>query len=41
MVDTEPRAVLFHGLADYSRLAILLQLEHGERRVGDLVSRAG
>jgi ArsR family transcriptional regulator, cadmium/lead-responsive transcriptional repressor len=41
MVDTQLRAVLFHGLADHSRLAILRELEHGERRVGDLVSTSG
>ena len=41
MVDTQLRAVLLHGLADYSRLAILRELELGERRVGDLVARSG
>ena len=41
MVDTQLRAVLFHGLADYSRLSILRELEHGERRVSDLVSTSG
>ena len=30
---TQLRAVLFHGLADHSRLAILGELERGERRV--------
>ena len=29
-------ATLFHGLADRSRLAIVQQLAHGERRVVDL-----
>jgi DNA-binding transcriptional ArsR family regulator len=41
MVDTQLRAVLFHGLADHSRLAILRELEHGERRVSDLVASSG
>ena len=41
MVETELRAVLFHGLADHSRLAILGELERGERRVGDLVAASG
>jgi ArsR family transcriptional regulator, cadmium/lead-responsive transcriptional repressor len=41
MADTQLRAILFHGLADHSRLAILRELERGERRVGDLVSSSG
>ena len=41
MADTQLRAVLFHGLADHSRLAILRELEQGERRVSDLVSTSG
>jgi DNA-binding transcriptional ArsR family regulator len=41
MADTQLRAVLFHGLADHSRLAILGELEHGERRVSDLVATSG
>jgi DNA-binding transcriptional ArsR family regulator len=41
MADTELRAVLFHGLADHSRLAILAELELGERRVSDLISSSG
>jgi DNA-binding transcriptional ArsR family regulator len=41
MMDTELRAILFHGLADYSRLAILRELELGEQRVSDLVSLTG
>jgi DNA-binding transcriptional ArsR family regulator len=41
IVDTQLRAVLFHGLADYSRLAILGELERGERRVSDLVASCG
>jgi ArsR family transcriptional regulator, cadmium/lead-responsive transcriptional repressor len=40
-MDTELRAILFHGLADYSRLAILRELELGEQRVSDLVSLTG
>lgn len=36
-----PAAVLFRGLGDVSRLAILRQLAHGERRVGDLVADLG
>lgn len=41
MADTELRAVLFHGLADRSRQAILRELERGERRVSDLVAASG
>jgi ArsR family transcriptional regulator, cadmium/lead-responsive transcriptional repressor len=41
MADTELRAVLFHGLADHSRLAILAELELGERRVSDLIASSG
>jgi ArsR family transcriptional regulator, cadmium/lead-responsive transcriptional repressor len=41
MADTQLRAVLFHGLADHSRLAILGELERGERRVSDLVVSSG
>jgi ArsR family transcriptional regulator len=41
MTDTQLRAVLFHGLADHSRLSILGELERGERRVSDLVSTSG
>jgi ArsR family transcriptional regulator, cadmium/lead-responsive transcriptional repressor len=41
MADTELRAVFFHGLSDYSRLALLRELERGERRVGDLVASSG
>ena len=41
MADTRLRAVLFHGLADFSRLAIVRELELGERRVGDLVASSG
>ncbi len=31
----------FHGLADRSRLAILRELERGDRRVGELVAGSG
>lgn len=41
MADTQLRAVFFHALADHSRLAILGELELGERRVSDLVERSG
>ncbi|MDP9386378.1 MAG: metalloregulator ArsR/SmtB family transcription factor [Actinomycetota bacterium] len=46
MVITEVRASvlaarLFHGFADSTRVAILLELLDGERRVGDLVERVG
>jgi DNA-binding transcriptional ArsR family regulator len=41
MADTQLRAVLFHGLADHSRLAILGELERCGRRVSDLVSMSG
>jgi len=41
MADTQLRAILFHGLADHSRLAILHELELGERRVTDLVASSG
>ena len=34
-------AALFHGLADRSRLAIVRQLAHGERRVVDLTNALG
>jgi ArsR family transcriptional regulator, cadmium/lead-responsive transcriptional repressor len=40
-IDTEAVArgtALFRGLADPTRLAILLQLRHGERRVVDLAA---
>jgi DNA-binding transcriptional ArsR family regulator len=44
--DTDTAAVtrataLFRGLADPSRLAILLELRHGERRVVDLATTVG
>lgn len=35
------RAKLFRGLADHSRLAILLALEEGPQTVGDIVSATG
>jgi DNA-binding transcriptional ArsR family regulator len=45
-VATDARAVargttLFRGLADPTRLAILLELRHGERRVVDLAATVG
>lgn len=44
--DTDTEAVarataLFRGLADPTRLAILLELRHGERRVVDLAASVG
>jgi DNA-binding transcriptional ArsR family regulator len=44
--DTDSTAVarataLFRGLADPTRLAILLELRHGERRVVDLATTVG
>lgn len=44
MTDTSPAAVaarLFRGFADPTRVAILLELLDGERRVADLVDRVG
>lgn len=38
---SESRAVLLHGLADRSRLALVEQLAAGERRVSDLVTATG
>jgi ArsR family transcriptional regulator, cadmium/lead-responsive transcriptional repressor len=35
--STQPRAVLFHGFSDHSRLTILEQLTDGPRRVSDIV----
>jgi DNA-binding transcriptional ArsR family regulator len=40
-VDLGVAARLFHGLGDPTRLAILLQLLDGERRVTDLVNAVG
>ena len=44
-VDVEPAlrrgASLFHGLADRTRLAIVRELSHGERRVVDLTKTLG
>lgn len=37
----ELRVILFHGLADRSRLAILAELSEGERRVTDIVTATG
>ena len=39
--DTEARAVLFHGLADRSRLSLVEALARGARRVSDLVEETG
>ena len=41
MADTQLRTVLFHGLADHSRLSVLRELELGEQRVSDLVAATG
>ena len=41
MPSTQLRASLFHGFSDHSRLAILLELRHGERRVVDLATTVG
>lgn len=40
-VDVDLAARLFHGLSDPTRLAILLSLLDGERRVGDIVEQVG
>jgi DNA-binding transcriptional ArsR family regulator len=40
-VDVGVAAHLFHGLSDPTRLAILLSLLDGERRVGDIVEHVG
>ncbi len=40
-VDLSVAARLFHGLSDPTRLAILLALLDGERRVTDLVAAVG
>lgn len=43
-LDTTPAAVaarMFRGFADPTRIAILLELLDGERRVSDLVERVG
>ena len=39
--STDVRAVLLHGLADRSRLALVEQLAGGPRRVNDLVAATG
>jgi DNA-binding transcriptional ArsR family regulator len=39
--STDARAVLLHGLADRSRLALVEQLAGGSRRVSDLVAASG
>jgi DNA-binding transcriptional ArsR family regulator len=41
VATTELRAVLLHGLADRSRLAILEVLHQDERRVSDIVDATG
>jgi DNA-binding transcriptional ArsR family regulator len=41
MLDTNLRAVLFHGFSDRSRLRILEALISGEMRVGDIVTATG
>lgn len=40
-MSTEARAVLLHGLADRSRLALVEALADGPRRVCDLVATTG
>lgn len=40
-VEVDVAARLFHGLSDPTRLAILLSLLDGERRVADIVERVG
>jgi DNA-binding transcriptional ArsR family regulator len=40
-VDVDVAARLFHGLSDPTRLAILLSLLDGERRVADIVGQVG
>lgn len=40
-VDLTPKARLFHGLADPSRLALLEALRGGPLHVGELVERTG
>jgi DNA-binding transcriptional ArsR family regulator len=39
--STEARAVLFRGLSELSRLALVEQLAHGDRRVSDLAAATG
>jgi ArsR family transcriptional regulator, cadmium/lead-responsive transcriptional repressor len=41
VTSVEVAAKLYRGLADPTRLAILLALQHGERRVVDLVNELG
>jgi DNA-binding transcriptional ArsR family regulator len=38
---TETRAAFFHGLADPSRLSLIEELAHGDRRVTDLAFATG
>jgi DNA-binding transcriptional ArsR family regulator len=39
--STETRSVLFRGLAEPSRLALVEQLARGDRRVSDLAAASG
>ena len=39
--DIEARSILFHGLADRSRLSLVEALAGGARRVSDLVDETG
>lgn len=41
LTDLRVRARFFHGLADFSRLAILDALRDGERTAGDIATAAG
>ena len=41
MVSTETRSVLFRGLGDPSRMALIAELARGERRVNDLAAATG
>lgn len=40
-IDVDVAARLFHGLSDRTRLSILSELSHGERRVTDIVAAVG
>lgn len=40
-VSTETRSVLFRGLSEPSRLALVEQLARGDRRVSDLAAATG
>lgn len=41
MVSTETRSVLFRGLGDPSRMALIAELARGDRRVNDLAAATG